>query len=308
MTALVVRAGSQPAFAALPALLLVAVCIAWQGRYTTPPDREWSPDEVGGTTSVLRQDRPYTLASVPTAGSQFAAIRPASVVESEDDADASTRSAAPAAGVRHASFAERFAAAFYEEEDAPGAVEVEATPGDRDDMAAIELGADDEARFEGRTAVYDIARHTVYLPNGEKLEAHSGLGRNLDNPRFVTAKNRGPTPPNIYNLVLRKGRFHGVQAIRLVPVDERKMFGRDGMLAHTYMLGSSGQSNGCVVFRNYPSFLSAFTRGEVRRLVVVDRLAEPPDSGSVASLDAIVKRLTAGRIIRSAERVAASSD
>jgi hypothetical protein len=57
------------------------------------------------------------------------------------------------------------------------------------------------------------------------------------------------------------------------------MFGRDGMLAHSYMLGSSGQSNGCVVFRDYSAFLSAFQRGEVKRLVVVDRLdASKPDA------------------------------
>jgi len=29
---------------------------------------------------------------------------------------------------------------------------------------------------DSHTAVYDIAAHTVYLPNGTKLEAHSGLG------------------------------------------------------------------------------------------------------------------------------------
>src|SRR5262249_15864078 len=33
-----------------------------------------------------------------------------------------------------------------------------------------------------RTALYDIAAHTVYLPNGDRLEAHSGLGSMLDNP------------------------------------------------------------------------------------------------------------------------------
>src|SRR5262249_8674856 len=33
-----------------------------------------------------------------------------------------------------------------------------------------------------RTAVYDIEAHTVYLPSGRKLEAHSGLGEYMDNP------------------------------------------------------------------------------------------------------------------------------
>lgn len=127
-----------------------------------------------------------------------------------------------------------------------------------------------------RTAIYDIAAHTVYLPNGERLEAHSGLGSKLDNPRYVNVRHQGPTPPNVYELKLREQLFHGVRAIRLNPVDDGKMFGRDGMLAHSYMLGPSGQSNGCVAFSNYPAFLRAYLRGEVERLVVVARLPTQP--------------------------------
>jgi hypothetical protein len=135
---------------------------------------------------------------------------------------------------------------------------------------------------EGRTALYDIAAHTVYLPNGEKLEAHSGLGDKLDDPRYVTSKNRGPTPPNVYRLALREQLFHGVRAIRLNPVEEGKMFGRDGMLAHSYMLGPYGESNGCVSFRDYPAFLHAVMRGEVDRLVVVPGGgAAPPRTAGV---------------------------
>jgi Protein of unknown function (DUF2778) len=129
---------------------------------------------------------------------------------------------------------------------------------------------------DSHTAVYDIAAHVVYLPNGDRLEAHSGLGSNLDNPHSVDMKGRGPTPPNVYDLVLRKRPFHGVRAIRLVPVSEGKMFGRDGMLAHSYMLGPNGQSNGCVSFSNYPAFLNAYLKGEVDRLVVVQHLASAP--------------------------------
>jgi hypothetical protein len=129
-----------------------------------------------------------------------------------------------------------------------------------------------------RTAVYDIAAHAVYLPNGEKLEAHSGLGPRQDDPRYVSVKNRGPTPPNVYDLALRQPLFHGVRAIRLIPVDDGKMFGRDGMLAHSYMHGVDGQSNGCVVFRDYPAFLYAFLRGDVERLVVVEHLEPAPDT------------------------------
>jgi Protein of unknown function (DUF2778) len=131
---------------------------------------------------------------------------------------------------------------------------------------------------DSHTAIYDIVAHTVYLPGGERLEAHSGLGRFLDDPRFITQKARGPTPPNVYRLTLRGELFHGVRAIRLTPEDDRRMFGRDGILAHTYMLGPSGQSFGCVSFKNYPEFLNAFLRGEIDRLVVVPRLEARPFS------------------------------
>ena len=123
-----------------------------------------------------------------------------------------------------------------------------------------------------RTAVYDIAAKTVYLPNGSRLEAHSGLGERMDDPRHIKLRMRGPTPPNVYDLTLREKLFHGVQAIRLNPVDRDRMYGRDGMLAHTYMLGPNGQSNGCVSFKNYDKFLQAFLKGEVDRLVVVGEL------------------------------------
>lgn len=127
---------------------------------------------------------------------------------------------------------------------------------------------------DSRTAVYDISARTVYLPSGKKLEAHSGLGDKLDDPRYVHVRMRGPTPPNVYELSLREKLFHGVRAIRLNPVDDSKMFGRDGMLAHTYMLGPNGQSNGCVSFKDYRAFLNAYLRGEVDRLVVVSHLGD----------------------------------
>ena len=127
-----------------------------------------------------------------------------------------------------------------------------------------------------RTAVYDIAAHMVYLPNGEKLEAHSGLGRRIDDPRYVNAQNAGPTPPNVYSLSLREEIFHGVRALRLTPVGGGNMFGRDGILAHSYMLGRNGQSNGCVSFANYPAFLRAYLNGEVERVLVVTRRPSEP--------------------------------
>ncbi|MGY2047499.1 tlde1 domain-containing protein [Methylobacterium sp. JK268] len=120
------------------------------------------------------------------------------------------------------------------------------------------------------TAIYDITAGSVTLPNGERLEAHSGLGDKMDDPRYVHVPMRGATPPGTYDLTERERLFHGVRAIRLNPVGgSGAIHGRVGLLAHTYMLGPSGASNGCVSFRQYDRFLQAFLRGEVRRLVVV---------------------------------------
>jgi len=127
------------------------------------------------------------------------------------------------------------------------------------------------ARYDRYTAVYEIATHTVHMPDGTKLEAHSGLREHLDDPRFVHVRMRGATPPNVYALSPREALFHGVEALRLTPIGGTT-FGRAGLLAHTYMLGPNGDSNGCVSFRDYRAFLNAYKRGEIRRLAVVARL------------------------------------
>jgi hypothetical protein len=130
------------------------------------------------------------------------------------------------------------------------------------------LRGDDSA-----AAVYDISAHVVYMPDGRKLEAHSGYGEFLDDPNYVSRRMRGATPPHTYDLSLRESLFHGVQAIRLTPVGgDEAIFGRDGLLAHTYMLGPRGDSNGCVSFRDYEAFLNAYRNNEVKRLVVVAKL------------------------------------
>jgi hypothetical protein len=127
--------------------------------------------------------------------------------------------------------------------------------------------------YDRQTAVYDISAHVVYLPDGTKLEAHSGLGSQLDDPRSANVRMRGVTPPHLYDLKLRESLFHGVQALRLNPVGgEEAIFGRAGLLAHTYMLGPNGDSNGCVSFRDYEAFLRAYRNGEVKRLAVVAKL------------------------------------
>ena len=126
----------------------------------------------------------------------------------------------------------------------------------------------------GGRAIYDISAQVVYMPDGTKLEAHSGLGGRRDDPRFVRERMRGATPPHVYNLRMRGAPFHGVRAIRLLPVGgSGAIFGRAGLLAHTYMLGPNGDSNGCVSFRDYNAFLNAFLSGQVTQLVVVDTMS-----------------------------------
>jgi hypothetical protein len=126
------------------------------------------------------------------------------------------------------------------------------------------------APYDRSTAVYDIAARKVYLPDGTVLEAHSGLGAKKDDVRFAHVRMQGVTPPHIYDLSPREALFHGVPALRLTPIGgEQAIFGRDGLLAHTYMLGPGGDSNGCVSFKDYYAFLDAYGNRGIRRLAVV---------------------------------------
>jgi hypothetical protein len=134
------------------------------------------------------------------------------------------------------------------------------------------LGGVTGGLYDRETAVYDISARVVYMPDGSRLEAHSGLGGLLDDPRHPEERNRGVTPPNIYDLEPREELFHGVRALRLIPEDESKVYGRSGFLAHTFMLGPNGDSNGCVSFRNYEKFLQAYLERKIKRLAVVAHL------------------------------------
>ncbi|MBA2400095.1 MAG: DUF2778 domain-containing protein [Bradyrhizobium sp.] len=145
------------------------------------------------------------------------------------------------------------------------------TPGDGLFGNKPDLGA---LGYDGVTAVYDISARTVYMPNGTKLEAHSGLGGLMDNPAYVNQRMVGATPPNVYDLKPREKLFHGVAALRMTPIGEADMMGRDGLLVHSYMLGPNGDSNGCVSIKEYDKFLQAYRYGQVKRLVVVPSLNE----------------------------------
>jgi Protein of unknown function (DUF2778) len=127
--------------------------------------------------------------------------------------------------------------------------------------------------YDRDTAVYDISAHMVYLPDGSKLEAHSGLGSELDDPRSARIRMRGVTPPHLYELKPREALFHGVPALRLNPIGgEEAIYGRSGLLAHTFMLGPNGDSNGCVSFRDYNAFLNAYRNQGIKKLAVVARI------------------------------------
>jgi Protein of unknown function (DUF2778) len=128
--------------------------------------------------------------------------------------------------------------------------------------------------YDSLTAVYDISARAVYMPDGSKLEAHSGFGSLMDDPGHVNERMVGATPPNVYELKPRERLFHGVQALRMIPVGDNSTLGRSGLLAHSYMLGPNGDSNGCVSIKNYEKFLKAFSDGEIKHLVVVPSLSD----------------------------------
>jgi hypothetical protein len=128
--------------------------------------------------------------------------------------------------------------------------------------------------YDSFTAVYDISARAVYLPGGGTLEAHSGLGSKIDNPDHVGERMVGATPPGTYELKPREKLFHGVKALRMLPVDSESTLGRTGLLAHNYMLGPNGDSNGCVSIKDYERFLKAYEDGAITRLVVVPALSD----------------------------------
>jgi hypothetical protein len=139
-------------------------------------------------------------------------------------------------------------------------------------LASLGLGkAPDLAAlgYDNETAVYDLAAHAVYLPNGTVLEAHSGMGSLRDDLEHVSVPNLGATPPAVYSLKPREKDFHGVAAIRMTPVEGSDIYGRSGLLVHSYMLGPNGDSNGCISVRDYDRFLKAFNDGQFTHIAVV---------------------------------------
>ncbi len=134
--------------------------------------------------------------------------------------------------------------------------------------------------YDSTTAVYDITGRIVYMPDGTKFEAHSGLGNLLDDPAHVNARNAGATPPGIYEMKPREKLFHGVPALRMTPVDGSETFGRVGLLVHRYMLGPNGDSNGCISVKHYDKFLQAYRSGTIKRIAVVISIKDTQSASS----------------------------
>ncbi|AWN37997.1 DUF2778 domain-containing protein [Methylobacterium radiodurans] len=251
------------AFAPSPAASAVPVAPAAAPKFAEAQARKPEPVRLAEQTVPLPMPRPAELrpeAERPrTAGRQRLAARAQrqAVVQPQADAAAERSFFDAVFGTRPAPETRPETAMAYASLE-------------RDPVAAIPRRTLVPEPTAEATAIYDITARTVTLPSGEVLEAHSGLGPAQDNPKLVHLTMRGATPPGTYLLTEREALFHGVRAIRLNPVGgSGAVHNRVGLLAHTYMLGPSGASNGCVVFRNYDRFLRAFLRGEVRRLVVV---------------------------------------
>jgi hypothetical protein len=96
----------------------------------------------------------------------------------------------------------------------------------------------------------------------------------------VQERAKGATPPHVYELTMRESLFHGVQALRLNPVGDGGVYGRDGFLAHPYMLGPNGDSNGCVSVKDYEAFLRAYQNGQISASRWLRRCKRPYDAAA----------------------------
>jgi hypothetical protein len=240
---------------------VVAVVEEPENTSPTPPPAEPEVAESSPDSLPMPMPRPAELGAPPSRTPPHAVgLRSAQQNRKAD---------APTTGADNRSFFEKL---FGGQQSAQPALAYAAPDGGLPGNTRNLTSSAAPGRYDRQTAVYDVSAHTVYLPNGTRLEAHSGLGDRLDDPRHVDEKMRGATPPSVYELEPRGQRFHGVAALRLKPVGGATVYGRTGLLAHTYMLGPRGDSNGCVSFKNYNAFLQAYQNGEIKHLAVVARL------------------------------------
>lgn len=255
------------------------------------PNWLYDPNPLAGgsrTTQTERRDiaiapAPVPPSALPSAHVPLPPSHPLSAAARQQLADGTPSTAAPSTG---SDTRERIATApvparnplLSGEEQQVAALPPPASSGPVEPPATkAQEGSDIALPGPGdKYAIYDIKGKTVYMPSGERLEAHSGYGDGFDNIQMVNTRMVGPTPPNTYVLSMRERLFHGVQALRMRPVGEGKMYGRDGFLTHSYLMGERGDSNGCVSFKDYDKFLAAYKKGEVTKIIVVSSLANPP--------------------------------
>jgi Protein of unknown function (DUF2778) len=247
----------------------VSIGIAFQQEQIRQAMMQQAKDQLALALQQAQQENAAETVADAAAGSIKVPLPRSRPPEAQIVTTATTQSGADAAvqGPDIGSFLQKFAALLPS-----GITLASATPdgglyGNGQDLPSGLPG------YDRQTAVYDISAHLVYMPDGTRLEAHSGYGNLLDDPNHINEHNRGATPPHFYDLTLREQSFHGVQALRMTPVGEGELFGRSGLLAHPYMLGPNGDSNGCVSFKFYDTFLKAYTNGDVKHLLVVASLA-----------------------------------
>jgi len=226
---------------------------------------EETPDDAGDEVAIVEEPAPAPAYDLPKAG-PLPVIRPSTATAS------AAKPAKPGALAAIAAVAPQKPGKADGDDDKPTALAF-AKPDNpmRETPSAPAPSAPNWPGIGAKVAIYDISNAVVHLPNGAKLEAHSGIGSMRDNPKFTHVKMRGPTPPGTYKLSMRESLFHGVAAIRLTPVDGRAPQGRTGLLAHSFLLRVRGDSHGCVAFADYDRFLKAFQRGEITHMVIVPK-------------------------------------
>ena len=126
--------------------------------------------------------------------------------------------------------------------------------------------------YDRYTAVYDISARVVYLPDGTRLEAHSGLGAGA---RQSALRGRARSGPDA------AACLRADAAGRLLPRrpgDTAQSGRRRRNLWPRRIAGPpvharpNGNSNGCVSFKDYKAFLRAYENGQIKKLAVVAKL------------------------------------
>ncbi len=134
-----------------------------------------------------------------------------------------------------------------------------------------------------KTAIYDISAATVYLPSGEKLEAHSGIATCATIRAMLTRR----------CVALRHRALISFRCVKAYSTGSKQCVCSQPMVAirttatacwRTHTCCAGQDSNGCVVFKDYARFLRAFKRGEVNRMIVVTSMSSSSKPARIASI------------------------